>query len=155
MLCSRVFPNQSFTAGINTPGDVAVMKLSEMVLNDIPTADPRWGGAPPLSVSSAGNNYMYVHVHTCTYIYVHVCVCTVVILILVILTGLSESFSGSSSMIIIHQLQDKLEAHSRLLQFLSDVQLLNKVRWACSGGRLNTATEKRQLTKVVEITTVI
>ena len=33
---------QSFAAGINTPGDVAAMRLSEMVLNDIPTADPRW-----------------------------------------------------------------------------------------------------------------
>ena len=47
---------------------------------------------------------------------------------LVIILGLSESFSGaSSSLIIVYQLQDKLEAHTRLIQFLSVVKLLDKV----------------------------
>ena len=47
LLSSRSFPPESFALQLNTPGDLAVVKLSEMVLNDLPTADPRWSeGAP-------------------------------------------------------------------------------------------------------------
>lgn len=58
--CSRVFPNQSFSSGINTPADVSVMRLSEMVLNDVPVADPRWR-----DTSSSQFHTQLVHVSTC------------------------------------------------------------------------------------------
>ena len=35
---------------------------------------------------------------------------------------------SSSSVIIIYQLEDKLKAHSRYLQFITDIGLLDKVR---------------------------
>ena len=33
----------SFVPGIDTVGDMCVQRLSEMILNDVPSADPRWG----------------------------------------------------------------------------------------------------------------
>ena len=47
MLSSESFPPDSFALQLNTPGDVAAVKLSEMVLNDLPTADPRWNERAP------------------------------------------------------------------------------------------------------------
>ena len=45
------------------------------------------------------------------------------------LPSLSPDIPGtSSSVIIIYQLEDKLKAHSRYLQFITDIGLLDKVR---------------------------
>lgn len=44
-LCSRSFPSESFALRINTPGDLAAVTLSTMILNDLPAADPRWNEA--------------------------------------------------------------------------------------------------------------
>ena len=41
--CLRLFPPESFALGRDTLGDTAVKELSEMVLNDQPGVDPRWG----------------------------------------------------------------------------------------------------------------
>ncbi|XP_019849133.1 PREDICTED: nuclear pore complex protein Nup133-like [Amphimedon queenslandica] len=41
-LCSQLFPVSSFAGGVNTPGDVCSIRLSEMILNDVPASDPRW-----------------------------------------------------------------------------------------------------------------
>ena len=53
-LCRANFPPESFAGHLNTPCDLAVCGLSELVLNDLPSSDPRWsdssGKGTPLSV---------------------------------------------------------------------------------------------------------
>ena len=39
--CEYHFPAESFSLRQDTPGDLAVMRLSELVLDDIPGTDPR------------------------------------------------------------------------------------------------------------------
>eukprot|EP00731_Ephydatia_muelleri_P027834 Em0019g707a len=41
-LCRANFPPESFAGHLNTPCDLAVCGLSELVLNDLPSSDPRW-----------------------------------------------------------------------------------------------------------------
>jgi nuclear pore complex protein Nup133 len=43
-LCSKLFPSSSFIPNIDTPGDLASIRMSQMILNEVPSADPRWGG---------------------------------------------------------------------------------------------------------------
>ena len=41
-MCDATFPGSSYDVGLDTTGDVSVIKLSTMILNDLPAADPRW-----------------------------------------------------------------------------------------------------------------
>ena len=41
--CGRLFPPESFLNHTDTLGDMAVISLSQLVLNDQPGVDPRWG----------------------------------------------------------------------------------------------------------------
>lgn len=84
--CEAHFPPESFSSRLDTPLDCTVARLSEMVLNELPTSDPRWSDG-----------------------------------------GSRDSAGGSSSLIIIYQLEDKLQAHHKYLQFVTDVGLLDKL----------------------------
>ena len=208
-LCRANFPPESFVGRLNTPCDLAVCGLSEMVLNDQPSSDPRWsdsGGKSspslfalyttssscsmcplncaylcsfyspphpphlhilptstsslpphptstsslpphppylrilPTSASSLPPHSPYLHIlPTSTSSlpphppYLHTLPTSTPSLpphspYLHILPTSPEPSGGVSSMIILYQLEDKQKAHSRLVQFLTDVGLLDQVR---------------------------
>lgn len=79
-------PEDAFQSGV--VGDLSVVQLSEMVLDDPPvTSDPRWADT---------------------------------------LDG-SGVTSGGKSLILIYRLEQKFQAHSRYVQFVSDVGLLDRL----------------------------
>ena len=84
-ICDHHFPPETFYSCLDTIGDLAVVQLSEMVLDDPPpTSDPRW----------------------------------------------NETFDGgasSASLILIYRLEQKFQAHSRYIQFVTDVGLLDRL----------------------------
>ena len=57
----QLFPDESYSHPSNDSlGDVAVKTLSEMVLNDQPAQDPRWGDSRGGSGSSHGVVDVYI-----------------------------------------------------------------------------------------------
>lgn len=50
-----MFPSTSFLLGLDTPGDVSVKRLSEMILNDQPASDPRWGDTSINGITNCTN----------------------------------------------------------------------------------------------------
>ena len=84
-ICDQHFPSEAFFSCLDTMGDLAIVQLSEMVLDDPPpTSDPQWNES--LDVSGSG-----------------------------------------APLILIYRLEQKFQAHSRYVQFLIDVGLLDRL----------------------------
>ena len=92
-ICDHHFPPEAFYSSLNTLGDLAIVQLSEMVLDDPPpTSDPQWNES--LDVSGSG-----------------------------------------APLILIYRLEQKFQAHSRYVQFLTDVGLLDQLTCVRVRGR--------------------
>ena len=85
-ICDHHFPPEAFYSCLDTLGDLTVVQLSEMVLDDPPpTSDPRWTDT------------------------------------------LEGGGASSASLILIYRLEQKYQAHSRYVQFVTDVGLLDRL----------------------------
>ena len=92
-ICDHHFPPEAFYSCLDTLGDLAIVQLSEMVLDDPPpTSDPQWNESLDMSGSGA-------------------------------------------PLILIYRLEQKFQAHSRYVQFLTDVGLLDRLTCVRVCGR--------------------
>ena len=92
-ICNHHFPPEAFYSCLDTIGDLAIIQLSEMVLDDPPpTSDPQWNESLDVSGSSA-------------------------------------------PLILIYRLEQKFQAHSRYVQFLTDIGLLDRLTCIRVRGR--------------------
>ena len=104
--------------GIDTAADIATTRLSEMILNDIPTTDPRWN-----KTNTSGNAVQHIYI-----VNRHVRLLKFLLERVLIFNYFFVADSlGSYSLIILNQLQDKQKAHKKLIQFLIDMELLDLV----------------------------
>ena len=93
-ICERHFPPEAFYSGLDTIGDLSIVQLSEMVLDDPPpTSDPHW-------------------------------------------TDTMDGGTSGASLILIYRLEQKFQAHSRYVQFVIDVGLLDRLTCVHVRGRL-------------------
>ena len=84
-ICEHHFPSEAFFSCLDTVGDLAVVQLSEMVLDDPPpTSDPRWNDS-------------------------------------------LDGGASNASLILIYRLEQKFQAHTRYVQFITDVGLLDRL----------------------------
>ncbi len=138
MVRDQLFPHEPLP-GHEVPGDRAVITLSEMLVNELPTQDPRWGdtstrGEPHVTASpqiAFNRNTLCIHVY-----FPHPSPSLPLYHPLYVPPSLPPSpdisTTSGSSLIIIYQLEDKLEAHRKYLHFLTDTSILDKVWESCT-----------------------
>ena len=114
--CQEAFPPPSFSSAHDNIGDLAIVQLSEAIIDDFPTADPRWAESALIT-----GGFTPCHPNLC-------------LLSIYDSLWLLGVTGDSHSVIIQYQLEDKKFAHEKFQEFLRSVDLWKLCCSVCSHG---------------------